>query len=306
MHVFLKIKLSLLFLIILFITPIVIAQDDLEKLLEDDTPKKEYVRGAFKSTKIINLQSVEKVGPGTLQFVIQHRFGPINGGYYHLYGLDQATIRFGFDYGINKYITMGFGRSSYRKTLDGFIKVSLIRQSKGTEGSMPFSLLYFGSIAMDGMKWVDNSRTNYFSSRLGYVHQIIFGGKINERLSLQIVPSVIHRNLVVQTTEPNTNFAVGTGGRFKVSRRISINAEYIYRIPPEDRTVLSYVNNYNSFSVGLDIETGGHVFQIHASNSLPMFERGFILETDQSWANGGIHFGFNITRDFVINKNRKK
>jgi hypothetical protein len=159
---------------------------------------------------------------------------------------------------------------------------------------------------MNGMKWTDTSRTNYFSSRLAYVHQLILGSKISERLSLEIVPTAVHRNLVVQATEQNLSFAIGTGGRFKISRRMSINAEYIYRIPPKDATVLSFVNNYNSISLGVDIETGGHVFQLHFSNSLPMIEKGFILETDQSWQKGGIHLGFNITRDFVLHKKAKK
>jgi len=282
------------------------AQDDLEKLLEDEAPQKEIVKGAFKSTRVINLQSLEKVAPGTLQFVIQHRFGPVNGGYYQLFGLDQATIRYGFEYGLNRFVTVGMGRSGYQKNVDGFIKTSLIRQSKGGEGALPFSLLYFGSVSMNGMKWIDTSRTNYFTSRLSYVNQLILGSKISDKLSLQIVPTAIHRNLVTQAIERNTVFAIGTGGRFKITKRMSINAEYILRIPPKDKTILSYANNYNSFSIGVDIETGGHVFQLHCSNSLPMFDKGFMVETDQSWAKGGIHFGFNITRDFVINKNAKK
>ncbi len=282
------------------------AQDDLEKMLEEaEKPKKEYVKGTFKSTRIINLQSTEKVAPGALQFVIQHRFGPVNGGYYQLFGFDQATIRFGFEYGLNKYMDVGIGRSSYQKNIDGFLKIKLIRQSEGP-GALPFSLLYFTSITMNGMKWTDTSRINYFSSRLTYVHQLIVGSKITDRLSLEIVPTAIHRNLVVQAAEQNLVFAVGTGGRFKLSKRLSINAEYVLRIPPKDKTVEAYANNFNSLSVGVDIETGGHVFQLHLSNSLPMIDKGFMLETDQSWQKGGIHIGFNITRDFVINKKAKK
>ncbi len=299
-------KLFFVSLLVIGLTNSLMAQEDLEALLDEkETPTKEFTKGTFKSTRIINLQSTEKVAPGTLQFVIQHRFGPVNGGYYELYGFDQATIRFGFEYGLHKFVTVGLGRSSNQKAVDGFMKVSLLRQAKGP-GSVPFSLLYFSSIAMNGMKWTDTSRTNYFSSRLAYVHQLILGSKLSERLSLEVVPSAIHRNLVVQANEQNLSFAVGAGGRFKISKRVSINSEYIFRIPPKDPSILSYTNNYNSLSVGVDIETGGHVFQLHLSNSLPMIEKGFILETDQTWQKGGIHLGFNITRDFVLHKKAKK
>lgn len=283
-----------------------IAQDDLEKLLEDsEEPKKEYTKGTFKATRVINLQSTEKVAPGALQFVIQHRFGPVNGGYYELFGFDQATIRYGFEYGLNRFITVGLGRSSHQKNVDVMLKASLIRQSKGP-GSLPFSLLYFTSINMNGMKWTDPNRKNYFSSRLSFVNELILGSKLNDRLSLEIVPSAIQRNLVTTLADQNLVFAVGAGGRYKLSKRVSFNGEYIYRIPQKDKTAPSYTSYYNSLSVGVDLETGGHVFQLHFSNSLPMVDKGFMVETDQSWAKGGIHIGFNITRDFVLNKKAKK
>jgi hypothetical protein len=280
------------------------AQDDLEALLNTDKPKKEFVRGTFKGTRVINLQSVEKVAPGALQFLIQHRFGPINGGAYQLYGLDQATIRFALEYGITKFLMAGIGRSSFGKTYDGFVKASLIRQSKGSN-SIPFSLLYFGSTALNTLKWADPGIKNYFSSRLSYTHQIIIGSKVNESFSIEIVPTLIHKNLVEAANDPNGIYAIGAGLRYKLSKRMSLNMEYVYRIPPKDKSAPSYVNYYNSFSLGLDIETGGHVFQLHLTNSLPMIEKGFIAETSERWGNGGIHLGFNISRDFIL-KSKKK
>lgn len=281
------------------------AQSGLEALLDDEHPKKEQVYGTFKSTRIINLQSVERVAPGELQFVIQHRFGPINGGYYTLFGFDQATIRFGFEYGLAKFLSVGLGRSSYQKTVDGFLKFSILRQTKGGAGTMPISLVYFSSVNINGLRWSDPTQTYLFSDRIAFINQLLIGSKLSERFSVQLSPTVVHKNLVSEAKESNTVFALGIGGRGKLTKRMTLNAEYIYRIPPSDQTIVSYASFNNALSVGLDIETGGHVFQLHVSNSLPMNERGFILEADKSWADGGIHFGFNITRNFVLRKVKK-
>jgi opacity protein-like surface antigen len=281
----------------------VFAQDNLDSLLNSmETPKqKEYVKGAFKGTRVINLHSLEKVAPGALQFIIQHRFGPINGGAYQLYGLDQATIRFGLEYGLNKYVMIGIGRSSFQKTYDAFAKISLLRQAKGDKAS-PISVLYFSSITANTTRWEDTSRTNYFTSRLCYTHQLIIGSKVNDNFSFEIVPTLVHKNLVTSMNDKNDFLAVAAGIRYKLTRRTSVNVEYIYRIPPKDKELGTFSNYYNSLSVGFDIETGGHVFQFHFTNSLPMIEKGFITETTESWLDGGIHLGFNISRDFVLRR----
>ncbi|MCU0429709.1 MAG: DUF5777 family beta-barrel protein [Cytophagaceae bacterium] len=290
-------------LITLSFSSILWAQDNLDSLLNtiETKPGKEIVKGAFKGTRVINLHSLEKVAPGALQFIIQHRFGALNGGAYQLFGLDQATIRFGLEYGLNKHIMIGVGRSSFQKTFDGFIKASILRQQKG-EKSIPVSVLYFGSTALNSMKWEDTSRTDFFANRLAYTHQVIIGSKINERISFEIVPGVVHKNLVRSKMDKNDQFFVGAGARVKLSRRTSINGEYIYRIPPANKQGTDFARNYNALSIGFDIETGGHVFQFHFTNALPMIEKGFITETAESWSDGGIHLGFNISRDFVLKR----
>jgi hypothetical protein len=298
----------LIFLVfgMLILSPLAWAQkeDDLEALLDNNQkPSKEYVTGTFKGTRVINLHSVEKVAPGALQFLIQHRFGAFNGGAYQFYGLDQATIRLGLEYGINKFLCVGIGRSSYNKNVDGYVKASIVRQSTGT-GSFPISILYFGSVAINGMHFQDETRDNYFSSRMAFTHQLIFGSKISKDFSFQVSPTFIHRNLVTAANDPNDMFAVGFGTRYRLSKRISLNLEYIYRVPPKDKTAPSYANFYNSMSAGFDIETGGHVFQLHLTNSLPMYEVAFITETAETWRNGGVHLGFNISRDFVLKKKK--
>ncbi|SMC00551.1 hypothetical protein SAMN00120144_1305 [Hymenobacter roseosalivarius DSM 11622] len=273
--------------------------EDLEQLLDEaEVPRRQLVTGTFKGSRIINLQSVEQVQPGTLEFLISHRFGTLDSGAYQLWGLDQSTIRIGLQYGITRFLAVGVGRSSFQKAYDGFAKASLLRQSTGGAGSAPVSVSYFSSVAVNTLKFEDPTRRNYFSSRLVYVNQLLVARKFNERLSLQIAPTVVHRNLVATEQDANIVYAVGVGGRLKLTKRTSLNAEYIYRVPPRYPQAASYAMFYNSLSVGFDIETGGHVFQFHLSNSLSMIEKGFVTETTDSWANGGIHLGFNISRDF--------
>ena len=283
-----------------------VAQSELDSLMSAlDGPKKEWVSGTFKGTRVINLQSPEKAGPRNLQFLIQHRFGALNGGGYELFGLDQATIRFSLEYGLHRLLAVGVGRSSFEKTYDAYAKATLVRQSKGAR-AFPLSVTYFGSTSMKTLKWSDTTIKNYFTSRLSFSHQLIIASKLSERVSLQIVPTLVHKNLVTQGTDPNDFYAVGAGGRFKLSKRVSLNAEYIYRIAPEDKSTSSFANFYNSFSIGFDIETGGHVFQFHFTNSLPMIEKGFVTETSNQWTSGGIHPGFNISRDFSFGKKKSK
>lgn len=278
------------------------AQDDLDKLLDaGETPAKKFAEATFKSTRIVNLQSVEKAAPGELEFVISHRFGPLNGGALQLWGLDQSTIRLGLQYGLTDWLSVGVGRSSYQKTYDAFAKVRLLRQATGP-GGQPLSVVYFASIAAIGQPWDDPTRRNYFSSRLSYVHQLLIASKLSDRLSLELAPTLVHRNLVAAEIDPNNQYALGVGGRFKLTRRLALNGEYIYRLPPQHRDAPGYAPYHNSLSAGFDIETGGHVFQLHVTNSLLMMEKGFIGETTDSWGKGGIHFGFNITRNFSFHR----
>jgi Membrane bound beta barrel domain (DUF5777) len=292
-----------------------LAQDDLDKMLnelEGKEKKKEFITGAFKATRVINLQSLVRKAPGALEFRIAHRFGPLNGGAYQLFGLDQATMRLSLEYGINRFVTAGLGRSTYEKTYDFFAKTSILQQQKGPR-NIPISLLYYVNMAINGLHWQEPARTNYFSSRLSYVHQLIIGSKISESFSFQLSPTLIHKNLVPNNQDQNGNgllgknnyYAIGAAGRIKITKRIALTAEYIYRLPPPDKTAITYGPFYDSFSIGMDMETGGHVFQFHITNSLAMFDRAFIMETGQNWTNGGIHLGFNITRDFTLKRNTK-
>ena len=290
-----------LYVAILFlqIATTIFAQDDLMNLLNKNAaPEINLTTATFKSTRILNGHSIERMPPGQLDFRISHRFGTINSGPYEFFGLDQSNIHFSLEYGILPWLMVGAGRGSYEKTFDGFTKLTLLRQSSGAR-VMPVSVSIMSSVALKSLKWADPSRTNYFSSRLSYVHQVLIARKINQSFSVQITPTFVHRNMTATELDPNDLFAVGGGGRMKLTKRISLNAEYYYLLNP--KTYMSQ-KVYNPLSVGFDIETGGHVFQLLFTNSLAMIEKGFIGETTGSWGHGDVHFGFNISRVFTLKK----
>ncbi len=268
---------------------------DLMDMLGDEKPKTEFTYATFKTTRIVNGQSIENPASGVLLFMISHHFGAVNSGSYNFFGLDQSTIRLGLDYGLNDYLSIGVGRSSWLKTYDASFKLKILRQKSG-ERNMPFSLSLYSCISLESYKQ-DPTRKNYFSSRLAYTNQLLIARKFTNSLSLQLTPTFIHKNLVPTAISQNDIYALGIGGRYKITPRLSLNAEYFYLIP--GNTADSFDN---SFSVGIDIETGGHVFQLHCTNSQPMFDRAFISETKGKWSKGDIFFGFNISRVFTIKK----
>jgi hypothetical protein len=275
--------------------------DELSKLLDENTDKsvKEYSYGAFKTTRVINGHSIENTGKGILDFKISHRFSPMSGGVHEFFGLDGASIRLGLDYGVSDAITVGLGRSSLYKEYDGYVKAKILRQTNKNE--MPISLSYVGGMSVTSLQTERLFRTlvppeKYpFSNRLFYFNQLLIARKINNALTVQLSPTHVHYNFVNTTAEPNDILALGTGGRIKLNKRLTLNLEYFYQF-----TRLN--NATNSLSVGIDIETGGHVFQLHLSNSSGMTERTFIAQTTDKWGDGGFRFGFNIARVFTVVK----
>jgi hypothetical protein len=204
----------------------------------------------------------------------------------------------GLDYGITNNLMVGIGRSTFQKTYDAFLKVKLLRQSTG-KVNMPVTLSYVSTIALKTLRRSDPALKNPLSSRLFYSHQLIVGRKFSAGTSLQLMPTYIHRNLAELTKDPNDILAIGIGGRQKLTKRVSINVEYYYQLPGHKQDTST-----NSLSIGFDIETGGHVFQLHFTNSMGMSERTFIGETTGKWGKGDILFGFNISRVFNIGKKR--
>lgn len=278
-----------------FASPIFAQEDDLLSLLgEEETTN--YATASFKTNRVINLHSLESTSGGVLDIKISHRFGTLNRGAYELFGLDNASIRIGGDYGVTDRLTVGMGRSSFEKTFDGFLKYKFLRQSSGKR-NMPLTAAVLASTAIKTLEWQNPDRENYFSSRMYYTYQLILGRKFSDAFSLQLSPTLVHRNLVRTASESNDVYALGAAGRLKLTKRVAVNAEYIY--VPEGQLAPGY---RNSLSIGFDIETGGHVFQLHFTNSTSMIEKGFITETSGQWANGDIHFGFNVSRVFTVGK----
>lgn len=270
----------------------------LEKMLDQDAkPQKEFAKNAFKSSRVVMGHSMEMLGKGVLDFRILHRFGMISDGIGELFGLDQASMRMGFDYGITKNLTIGYGRSTFNKEYDGFIKYRILHQHTGDK-AIPFSLIWVSGMTVTSAK-ISESALNTFSNRLGYYHQLIIGRKFSENFSLQLTPTWVHRNLVDLTSDNNDILALGVGTRYKISKRSAILLD-------------TYPTLYGGsagatlpLSIGFDIETGGHVFQLHVSNSRGMNEKAFIGETTQKWDKGQINFGFNLSRVFTVISNKE-
>ncbi len=260
----------------------------------------EFTTNAFKSSRVINSQSMEMLQVGTLDFRILHRFGTLNQGYKEFFGFDQASMRMGFDYGVLPNMSIGIGRSTSKKELDGFVKYRILWQSKGKR-NMPLSLIWVSGITYNGLpqplSQPDVEVT--LSRRLAYYHQLIVGRKFSDRLSLQLSPTLVHRNIVDNILVPNDLFALGFGGRYKLSQRIALVWDYSYLINRFPANLQS-----NPLSLGFDIETGGHVFQLHFSNAIGMNERAYLTDSNDNWLKGDIRFGFNLSRIFQVKKNK--
>jgi hypothetical protein len=269
-----------------------------KEVMGDEKNQVNYTTATFKTTRLVNGHSVENTGKGVLDVKISHRFGELNAGAYELFGLDNATMRMGLDYGVTRNLMIGIGRSTFKKTFDAFFKYKILRQSTGKR-VMPVTLSYIPTIALTTLKFADPARKNFFTSRLYYTHQLIIGRKFSENTSLQIMPSFIHYNLAELAGDPNNIYAMGIGGRQKLTRRLSFNVEYYYQLPD-----YKIPGTTNALSAGFDIETGGHVFQLHFTNSTGMSEHLFITGNTGKWDKGDILFGFNISRVFTVAKNK--
>ena len=274
------------------------AQDDLlNELSKQDSAQTIPVTATFKSTRVVNGQSVETMKKKHLDFRISHRFGKLNSGSYQFFGLDQATMRMGFEYGLTDDLEIGVGRSTSQKVYDFFAKYKVLKQTTGAR-NIPVSITLFGGT---GVATVDKERE--FQDKLYYTAQVLVARKFGERLSLQLSPTYLYRTMPDVQGDEKVVLAVGIGGRFKLSKRVSLNGEYFYTAREKNTLTAPY---HDSMSFGVDIETGGHVFQLHFTNSLGMIEKQFIGETTGTWGKGDIHYGFNISRTFSFDKKNKK
>ena len=278
------------------------AQADLLSQLEQDSKKDaptQVVDATFKATRLINGHTVQTPGEGTMVFLISHRFGAINSGAYNFFGLDAATLRLGFEYAVTDRLEIGVGRSNIDKTYDGFLKYKAIQQTTGAH-PVPVSVTLFTSAAIVTQKYSDNI-DRPLGRRTAYTYQALIARKFSSDLSLQLMPTLIHRNLVLNEGEKNDVYALGGGGRYKLTKRFSLNAEYYALL-----TSYTAKNYQNAVALGVDIETGGHIFQLHVTNSPGMIEKQFITETTGKVFNGDLFFGFNISRNFTVKQRARK
>jgi hypothetical protein len=262
--------------------------------LEDNKPATEKISGAFKSTRVINAHSIEMLAKRNLDVRILHRFGFVSSGVKQLFGLDVASMRLGFDYGITNDLTIGIGRSTYRKEIDAFLKTRLIQQSTG-KNAKPFSLIVVGGYTVHTDESFAAVKPNVVD-RSAYYLQTIIGRKFNSNFSMQLSPIFVHTNFPFVLTDDQNIFAVGGGLRYKVTKRTALMLDYHH---PFGKLSEEFKD---PISLGVDIETGGHVFQLHFSNATGMNERAFVTQSTGNFLKGDIRIGFNLSRIFTIKK----
>ncbi|HNP08481.1 MAG TPA: DUF5777 family beta-barrel protein [Cyclobacteriaceae bacterium] len=271
------------------------AQDDLMAELQDAQPEKtEYAIQTFRGTRIINGHSVETKGKGELEFIFSHRFGPLNSGAYNFWGLDDAFVRLGIEYGITDRLGVGIGRSSTDKTFDGFVRYKVLRQSHGVT-NIPFTLTAIGSGYIKTSPQAKFNPQVSTKDRMAYSLELLIGKKFSPNFSLQISPVLVHRITVNPMFENNDDVALGIGGKHNITRSLAVTGEYFYRVNPHTNSTRS-----DAIGLGLEIETGGHVFQLIFTNSLGLFTRSVVSETQGDFFDGDVHFGFNISRNFQL------
>lgn len=267
-----------------------VAQDDLLNEIDSTSAVNETVSSAFKSLKIVNLESTKLASKGDLYFVVAHRFGYFDNGFEDFFGLDEANTRLQFVYGLTDGISIHASRSGFQKTYEFAAKYRLISQKNS--GS-PFEIVGFNSLAINAELDKVLLPKLEFSDRLAYVSQILISRKFNDNLSLEMAPTYFHENYVANNSQDNSQFALGLGGRYKFTKRWSFNMDYAAHLNRASNSVFR-----NPLSIGFDLETGGHVFQMHFTNSQAMHESGYLGNTTGNWGDGQIAFGFNLIRVF--------
>lgn len=278
------------FFLILLILPLFgYSQNDL--LSEIDKEETDtFQSAAFKGLKIVNFESTKMVSKKELYFVVSHRFGSIKPGFEDFFGLDQAVTRLNFIYGFSDALNVGVSRSSFLKTYESSIKFRILRQKKQ---GFPVTIVGFGTLLINGALDKANLPGLEFENRLGYTAQVLVSKKFSKNFSLELIPTFFHDNLVQLDEQENSQYAIGFGGRHKISKRLSLNVDYGWHLNRASNAPFK-----NPLSIGIDIETGGHVFQLHFTNAQPMNTNGFLGRATGDWSELDVFFGFNLSRVF--------
>ena len=277
-------------LLILWIPFLAVAQEDLLAEINTDSVTDEYATAAFKGLKIVNFESTKLVAKKELTLIVSHRFGSIENGFDSFFGLDDAVTRLNFIYGISDGLNIGVSRSSYQKIYESSLKYRLVNQQ---ENGFPFTIVGYNSLLINTALDKDNLPKLEFKHRLSYTTQVLISRKVNTNFSVELAPTYFHDNYVAINEQDNAQFAVGLGGRHKLGKRWSLNVDYGIHLNRADSSPFR-----NPLSIGVDLETGGHIFQMHFTNAQPMNTNGFLGQASGDWGDGDIYFGFNLSRVF--------
>jgi hypothetical protein len=304
-----------------FISKNMIAQDSLSNILDNEVNKQLAVKkqptyATFKGTQLVNSRTIETLGKHDLDFRVSHRFGDIGGefgGEKSFFGLENSTdVKISFDYGITDRFTAGVSRSkgatAVRQLYEASLKYKLLRQTD--DGSMPVTVTAFSNAVVSSMASNVKANTpdhfNSFSDRLSFTNQLLIARKFSDRFSLMLMPTYVHTNYVINNDQ-NDIFAVGIGGRLKLTKRMALIADY-YKVFRNTASTNSFkaagLNFYNPLGAGIEFETGGHVFDFTFTNSTAILENQFIPYTTTSWKQWRFRWGFNLSRIFSIKKHK--
>jgi len=270
----------------LFVLIFSYAQDDLLKEIDTVKTEKPY-SPSFKALQVVTAQSTKLPARKEFYLDISHRFGDVSDGFKNFFGLDNATTKLGVIYGLKDWLALSASRHTYQKTYEFGAKYRLFKQEKES----PFDIVGYNVLDINSELRKDDFPKLEFSDRFAYLSQLLISRRFTENLTLQLMPSFVHKNLIEPTIDSKNLFSTGLGGRYKISKRVSINAEYFYNF--EDKNFYK-----NPLSVGMDIDTGGHVFQLVFSNSQANTETGYITNATGDWGKGHFFFGFNLYRVF--------
>ncbi|MDH3697560.1 MAG: DUF5777 family beta-barrel protein [Flavobacteriaceae bacterium] len=282
-------KNTFLGVVCLFTTCICFSQNTLlDEIDKNDTTN--VAIAAFKGLKVVNFESTKMVNNGEFYFIVSHRFGSIKNGFDDFFGLDFANTRLHFLYGFSDGFNLSVSRSSFNKTYDVSAKYRLVQQDERT----PVTIVGYSQLAFNTLLEEDLIlRPVDFSDRVSVTQQVLISKKVNEDLSLQLMPTYFYEGYVDYAPQDNSQYALGIGTRYKLGPRWGLNVDYGWHLNRADGSPF-----VNPLSIGVDIETGGHVFQLHFTNAQPTFESGFLGNAVGDWGDGDIYFGFNLSRVF--------
>lgn len=273
--------------ICLFLVTMSYSQDDLLKSLDSTQVEDTYSTATFKALQLVTLQTTKMAAKKEFYFVVSHRFGSVKDGFDSFFGLDNATTKLGGIYGVTDWLSVSLSRHTLNKMYETGLKYRMARQSD----NFPVDIVGYSVADINTFLEKEQYPRLEFKDRMTYVQQLLISRKIGQKLSLELVPSFIHKNLYNPDIERDNQFSFGGGGRYKITKRLSVNLEYMHNFDKPEFYK-------NPLSVGLDVETGGHVFQLIFTNSQSMSESGYLTNASGNWGKGDFFFGFNLYRVF--------